>query len=150
MPPKRKRITSNGRKLKQLKSTANESANRDGDAAMNSRSDDSTTIIARDKTVVTIGAIGSNAVNQNITNYFAAGEAKIAAEPYDFRSIIDSKLSDIKMESFGREWLYHRMYEWLMASVPPQLQSHAQQQPKSLPPKVLLITGEPVRSDALS
>ncbi len=75
------------------------------------------------------------------------------AEACDFSSIIDSKLADIKMESFGREWLYDRLYEWIAPAplaAPPQTlllsQSQFQRQPKSLQSKVLLVTGEPVRS----
>ncbi len=30
---------------------------------------------------------------------------------YDFRSIIDSKLSDINLHSFGREWLFGRAHD---------------------------------------
>ncbi len=74
-------------------------------------------------------------------HHYASAEVK--PEPYDFTSIIANKLKDIKLESFGREWLYDRMYEWMKPlAAPSPSQSHAWQ-PKSLS-KILLITGEPV------
>ncbi len=103
--------------------------------------------------VAHIGAIGLHAQSHTHHHYT---EAELKAEPYNFTSIIDSKLSDIKMESFGREWLYDRLYEWITPAAPPQTQSQSQsqsqsqQQPKSLQSKILLITGEPVRSSARS
>ncbi len=69
--------------------------------------------------------------------------ADFKAEPYDFTAIIDSKLSNIKMESFGREWLYNRLYEWITPPAPPrQTQSIA----VTAATKITSHTGEPVRS----
>ncbi len=85
--------------------------------------------------ITTIGAVGLNA-KQIVKHYHGGKEQEIKPEPYDFTSIIDSKLSDINLESFGREWLYKQMYEWI--TTPP-----AVTQPK--PPSILLVTGEPVR-----
>ncbi len=97
----------------------------------------------------TVGAWGTGAVNitmhystpipdQRVTNDLKTIMDKRSdvlsgsvLHPYDFRSIIDSKLSDINLESFGREWLYLQMHEWLS-------------RPESTS-KVLVFTGEPVR-----
>ncbi len=73
------------------------------------------------------------AVLQHQRLMFAGADVK--AEAYDFSSLIESKLSDIKLESFGREWLYHAMYDWLRLP-PAALQAR--------PPPVLLVKGEPV------
>ncbi len=80
------------------------------------------------------GIIGPDGRVINALNYFEGIREELRPEPYDFSSIIVSKLSDRKMESFGRKWLYERMYEWIV--------SPSQRQPKS---KLLLVTGEPVR-----
>ncbi len=84
---------------------------------------------------ITAGAVGPNAQNY-VTNIYGAAAIDLKVEPCDFTSIIDSKLSDIKLESFGREWLYDRMYEWMLP--PPPGGSH-------LHSSVLLVAGEPVR-----
>ncbi len=85
-------------------------------------------------------AIGPNATSSHTTittnQYFNSGgvAADVKAEAYDFSSLIDSKLSDLKPESFGREWLYQSVYDWLIPSPPrPDRQS-----------SLLLVTGEPV------
>ncbi len=65
--------------------------------------------------ITTIGAVGPYA-KQIVKHYHGEKQQEIALEPYDFGSIIDSKLSDINLESFGREWLYDRMHEWIAPS----------------------------------
>ncbi len=90
------------------------------------------------------GVIGPDGRVIYAVNYYEGNAEHMKVEPYDFTSIIESKLSDIKLESFGREWLYDRMYEWLMTP-----QSSSQQKSKAVKSKILLVTGEPVRSIAL-
>ncbi len=88
--------------------------------------------------------IGDNGrvVNASVYNDNRVMErADIKPEPYDFSSIIERKLSDINLESFGREWLYERMYHLL--NPPPQTLRTAQ----TVTSQVLLAIGEPVRPD---
>ncbi len=77
-------------------------------------------------------------------HYHGITAADLKAEPYDFSSIIANKLSDIKLESFGREWLYIRMYEWIIAqgSISPVRAAHTPQ--RAAKSQVMLVTGEPV------
>ncbi len=93
-------------------------------------------------TIGAIGAVGPNAksIRYTTNQYFNSDPAaSVKVEAYDFSSLIESKLSDIKRESFGREWLYERMYDWL---IPPPLAVSTVQS------RVLLISGEPVGFDA--
>ncbi len=67
-------------------------------------------------------------------NYHYHKNHEPKSEAYDFISIIDSKLSDIQLENFGREWFYDRVDNWLTTS--------AKRDSKS---KILLCAGDPVR-----
>ncbi len=81
------------------------------------------------------GAVGQYA-KQIVKHYHGTKEQNMEPEPYDFSSIIHSKLSGIKSESFGREWLFDQINTRLVS-------------PGHNAERVILITGEPVRDSGL-
>ncbi len=107
----------------------------------------STAAVVALPTVTSIGAYGRYAKQFNITNHNYSHTSELRVEPCDFVHIIDSKLSDINLDNFGRVWLYQRLWDWLEAPIISASNDTKLTTPLSLkPPKVLLITGEPVRT----